>query len=188
MPDIFFLVACVWKFCVCNTYLALVSCHKGSFLVGLLTQTCYNITISREKIFSSFHSSRFGDVVIKMAQASGSKTEPECHPCEASLLSWCLRWEGICLGQETVGLCGVRPNGWGSERESGLIGNRFRCPLVSKGSKMAGMGYMKGCKWANTVAGTSSPWEDVHVLVGRGVSAGEGDLETERGWGLERQS
>ena len=92
-----------------------------------------------------------------MAQASRSKAEPECHPCEASLLSWRLRWEGICLGQETVGLCGVRPNGRGSERESGLMENRFRCPLGLKGSKMAGMGYMKDCKRANAGVGTSSP-------------------------------
>lgn len=43
------------------------------------------------------------------------------------------------LEEKAVGLCGVRPNGRGSERESGLMGNRFRCPLGLEGSKMAGM-------------------------------------------------
>ena len=74
-----------------------------------------------------------------MAQTTGIQGPAWVSLPKASLRSQSLRWDGICLEEEAVGLCGVRPNGQGSERDSGLMGTRFRCPLGLEGSKMAGM-------------------------------------------------
>lgn len=117
-----------------------------------------------------------------MAQTGGSEAEPERHPCEASLLSWSLRWEDICLGQETVGLCGVRAKWTRIWEGIWPNGEQIQMPMELEGLPNGRDGVHEGlCKSPHKQFLRRSP-----RALGKGSWAVH--LETEQGWGAEWQS